>query len=310
VERHARNRIPVLVSACVAAAMAASSLGCSTQPRLTAVPVARPDVGVRPMQLLAPVERTSKRDAIVRLVGRGNVTCTGTLIADDRVLTAHHCVSVRDKRGRISNQDMAPEEIQVELGTEDFPWGEVRVRAIVAPQCGYTSGDGDIAILVLERHLIGMPTVPVRIESAPELKEELHVHGFGRCGPSDAPFIVKDSKRGEGETVDWIQPGAIHLRFRDSGPIESIGVGQFTAKATICPGDSGGPVYSSKEDLIGVVAASVMIGDPTSLRTSVFTRVDKWGALFSAAEEISNGASPSELPPYGDCNLPSQRPAR
>jgi hypothetical protein len=269
------------------------------------------------MQLLGPVDHTSNRDAIVRIVGQANLACTGTLIADDRVLTAHHCVAARDRKGLVLDHDIPPAAIQVELGQEDFPWGEVRVRAIVSPQCGYGSGDGDIAILVLERHLVGMPTVPVRIESPPELKEEFHVHGFGRCGPSDAPttFSLGDKKpereKNKDETVDWIHPGGIHLRLRESDPVEWIGPGQFAAKAAICPGDSGGPVYGSNEHLIGVIAATVMIGDPADKRPSVFTRVDRWGALFSAAEEISKGASPSELPPYGDCHPPAPvRPAR
>jgi hypothetical protein len=240
------------------------------------------------MALLPPLELVSPRDAVVRVVGTGNVTCTGTLIADDRVLTAHHCVSLRDKKGRVQNRDMAPADIQIELGGDYLPWGEAKVRAIVAPQCGYASGDGDIAILVLERHLIGMPTSAVRIESGPEPKDDILIFGFGRCA---------------------LCPDAIHRSLRESGKIESIAPGQFQAQASICPGDSGGPVYSSKGDLIGVVSASVMDGDDHTQGPSLFTRSDAWRQLFAAAHEISNGASPSELPPYTDCHAPAPRPA-
>jgi hypothetical protein len=236
------------------------------------------------MQLLPEMEYVSQRDSIVRIVGAGSITCTGTLIADDLVLTAHHCLAARDKKGRVLDHDMSPKDVQIELGGDYLPWGEVKVRAIVAPQCGYVSGEGDIAILVLQRHLIGMPTSTVRMESGPEPKADITMFGFGRCALSS---------------------DAIHRSMRDLVKIESIEPGQFTAQASICPGDSGGPVYNSKMDLIGIISAAVMHAEEHKLGQSIFIRVDAWQQLFSAAHEISNGASPSELPPYAECKAPS-----
>lgn len=286
--RRARHQVGrALVAACAALGTLAAS-GCAAPPKQIATPAARQGVE-RLFSLMPPLELVSPRDAIVRLVGTGNVTCTGTLFADDLVLTAHHCVSARDKKGRVLNRDMAPEEIQIELGHDELPWGEVRVRAIVAPQCGYVSGDGDIAILVLDRHLIGMPTSPVRIEAPPEAGEVSTVFGFGRCACSEGG--IKLRSRGEGVTkIDHLAPG--HLE----------------ATAAICPGDSGGPVYGSRSDIIGVVSAAVMDGDENTADRAVFTRLDAWPALFVAAHEISNGASPSELPPYSECR--AHKPAR
>jgi secreted trypsin-like serine protease len=302
------------LSAVVAALAVVSLAGCGSwlEPRPT-VPAARPEGEGRPLQL--PFEGTSPRDAIVRIVGQGNVTCTGTLIADDRVLTAHHCVSARDKKGRVVERDMAPEELQVELGREDFPWAEVKVRAVLAPQCGFTQGNGDIAILVLERHLIGMPTVSARIEAPPKLNDALHIHGYGRCAlPSactrdEGADCEDDAERPKKHSTE-LCTDAIHLRARESNNVDWVGPAAFTALAEICPGDSGGPVYSSNEDLIGVVSASEMDGLEKTKGRSVFTRLDVWGALFSAAEEVSKGASVSELPPYGECGASSKRAPR
>ena len=262
-------------------------VGCGppTQRAVIAVPAARHQADGRPMELALPFG-ASPRDAVVRIVG--DVTCTGTLIADDRVLTAHHCVVARDAQGHALDHNMEPRDIEVELGGETLSWGAVKVKAIVAPDCGYTSGDGDIAILVLTRHLIGMPISAVRIEAAPERKDGLLVFGFGHCALSHDP---------------------VHRSPREAGTILSVDTGHFEARAAICPGDSGGPVYSSREDLIGVVSASVMAGDTRTLGRSLFTRVDVWPQLFSAAHEISLGASPSELPPYGDCRARARAPA-
>jgi Trypsin len=255
-----------------------------TQRAVIAVPAARPDGDGRQLRLLPPFELVSAEDAIVRITA--DVTCTGTLIADDRVLTAHHCVVARDAGGHPLDHDKRPQELTIELGGDYLPWGEAPVRAIVAPDCGYTSGDGDIAILVLSRHLIGVPTVPIRIEQQPRKDEELRIYGFGRCA------LSRDG---------------IHRVPRMSSPLQGVEPGHLVATSAICPGDSGGPVYGEKGEIIGVVSASVMDGDETTPGLSLFTRVDVWPQLFSAAHEIANGASPGELPPYGDCSAQRQR---
>jgi hypothetical protein len=275
----------------VGLAVAASSgaAGCvePTQRAVIAVPAARPDGDGRALRLLPPFELAQPEDAVVRITG--DVTCTGTLIADDRVLTAHHCVAARDAAGRALDHDKRPQELTIELGGDYLPWGEVRVRAIVAPDCGYSSGDGVIAILVLSRHLIGIPTAIPRLEGEPRAKEDLKVFGFGRCA------LTSD---------------AIHRVPRTSSALQVVESGHLVATAAICPGDSGGPVYGEKGEIIGVVSASVMDGDEATLGLSLFTRVDVWPQLFSAAHEIANGASPGELPPYGDCRAPQKRAPR
>jgi V8-like Glu-specific endopeptidase len=284
--RHARNQVLRALTAGCALFVLAAAGGCSgSVPRTPeATPAGKEGEG-RPVHPLH-YEGVAQRDAVVRVVGKGKLSCTGTLFADDRVLTAHHCVSERDAKGRVLNRDMSPDDIQVELGGDDFPWGDVKVRAVVTPQCGFVSGDGDIAILVLERHLIGMPTSTARIEAVPQLKDLISVFGFGRCALSH---------RG------------IHRTPREPVEIGSVAPGSFQAEASICPGDSGGPVYNSKMELIGVVSASVMDGDEQTKGRSIFTRVDVWRQLFAAAHEISLGASPSELPPYGECQAPAPR---
>ncbi|HTN89663.1 MAG TPA: trypsin-like serine protease [Sorangium sp.] len=270
-----------VVAAAAAALVLTAAAGC--KPPITnaglPIPAAKPGQEQRPVQLRPPFELSTNEDAIVRIVT--DVTCTGTLITEDLVLTAHHCVAARDENGRTLRRDQEPEAISIELGGDHLPWGDVTVRAVVSPDCGYTSGQGDIAILVLSRRLIGIPTLTPRIEAQPEAKEFVTPYGFGRCA------LSRD---------------AIHLVPRPGGNIDAVSPAHFVATASICPGDSGGPARSDMGgDVVGVISSSVMDGDEHTTGTSYFSRLDVWPELFSAAREIAAGASPSELPPYRSC---------
>ena len=71
--------------------------------------------------------------------------------------------------------------IEVELGGDYLPWGTVKVRAVVAPACGYEGGHGDIAVLVLARKLVGLGMMRARLADPPTLGETIDPVGFGRC---------------------------------------------------------------------------------------------------------------------------------
>ena len=226
-----------------------------------------------------PPALANEDDYVVRIVV-GSVTCSGALIQEDRVLTAHHCVSARDGEGHALNRDVRPEQVRVELGGDYLPWGEVGVRAVVAPTCGYVSGDGDLAVLVLERKLAGVVTRAARLTEAPGKRDQVEPIGFGRCALSS---------------------DGVHRKHRAGGLIELVAEGRFRLSAAICPGDSGGPAVSREDGkILGVISASAMDGDELSLDRSEFVRVDRWRPLFANAELIAKGTSPTELPPI-DC---------
>ncbi len=268
--------VPVLVSTSLLA-----GCGHSTKRVPVATPASHAEAEDRPFTIQLPVDLDVENpsNAVVRIVG--DVTCTGTLIAEDLVLTAHHCVTDRDADGQSLGRDKPPESFMVELGGDDLPWGEVQVRAIVSPDCGYVSGNGDIAILVLSRKLVGVPTMNPRLEAPPSASEPIVPMGFGRCALSRS---------------------AIHRVERPGGNIAQVQEGKFIAVASVCPGDSGGPALSpGGNDVVGVVSASVMDGDERTVAPSVFVRLDVWPELFSAAREIAGGMSPNELPPFRSC---------
>jgi hypothetical protein len=264
-----------------------ASVGCShLRPFRVGLPDPKPTPaagdGSRAPVPVVPLALSDEEDFVVRIVS-GSVKCSGTLIADDLVLTAHHCVAARDDHGDIQRQNVSSAQIRVELGGDYLPWGEVGVRHVVAPPCGYAAGDGDIAILILERRLIGVATLEPRIDREPVKGEAVEPLGFGRCATSH---------------------DGVRRRERRGGTIGAIGNARFRMDASICPGDSGGPALSrDTQELIGVISASVMDGNEVTRGLSEFTRVDRWRSVFSLAEQISKGALPAELPPL-ECETP------
>jgi hypothetical protein len=241
--------------------------------------VARPAAAAEGESRQEPVQspvRAEEEDFVVRVVA-GEVTCSGALIQDDQVLTAHHCMSKRARNGDMLAKDVDPQTVRVELGGDHFAWGEVGVKAIVTPSCGYGAGEGDIAILVLERSLVGVPTRLPRLDSPPTMEETIEPFGFGRCVYSS---------------------NVIHRSQRRGGRVDHVSHTRFQLMANICPGDSGGPAVDAKSgEIIGVISASVMDADEATLGRSEFTRLDAWRPLFAAAQMVSEGISQTELPP-------------
>ncbi len=267
-------------------AAATASGACAQLSRLRSrhapqpTPAASPDDDSRAPPPVMPLALARDDDYVVRIVA-GTVTCSGTLVDEDRVLTAHHCVSARNKFGDVLDTDAKPSSVRVELGGDYLPWGEVGVKAIVAPPCGYKGGTGDIAVLVLQRRLIGVATLPPRLDAPPHLGEGLEPVGFGRCALSNDGIRRKD---------------------RIGGHIDHIGRSTFQFEASICPGDSGGPALNrSQGQVVGVISESVMDGDAHTVGRSEFTRVDEWRPVFANAKLISEGSSAAELPPIAGC---------
>jgi hypothetical protein len=246
--------------------------------------------------LPVPFALATPEDAIVRVVAP-KASCSGTLVDEDLVLTAHHCVVRRSEGGDLTTAVHAPDDLSIELGGDDLAWARVGVKAVVVPPCGFAGGSGDIAVLVLERKLVGVATMTPRLDAPPNVTP-------GATDPSD-PSASPAKPRREVAVVDPIgfgrcalSSGGIHRRPRLGGPIERVDKGTFRLRASICPGDSGGPVLvRGTREVVGVVSMSAMDADEHTAGVSVAARLDSVRAVFAEARAIGDGASPAELPP-------------
>jgi hypothetical protein len=204
------------------------------------------------------------------------MTCSGTLIAEDLVLTAHHCLVQRRAKGEFTATLVAVTAIEVELGGDYLPWGNVGVKAIFAPPCGEGGGPGDVAVLVLERKLVGLATKSVR-DDPPRTGEFVDPVGFGRCA---------------------LSPQGIRRREREGGAITTVSRSTFEVDASVCPGDSGGPALDRiSGEVVGIVSLSAMDHDESTRGRSVFVRVDGLAKVAAYARLVADGADPADLPP-------------
>jgi S1-C subfamily serine protease len=114
-------------------------------------------------------------------------------------------------------------------------------------------------------------------ESGPHAGEFVFPQGFGRCA---------------------LSPEGIRRREREGGSVATVGKGTFEVEASVCPGDSGGPVINlAKGEVVGVVSLSAMDYDEGTRGRSVFTRVDGIPKLVAYARLVGDGADPADLPP-------------
>ncbi len=271
------RRLPLTV---MAIACLSSAVGCGAGfssrrkgddfvPATTQDPISRGGDAM-PFALAVP------EDAIVRVVGP-NTTCTGTIIEEDLVLTAHHCIVDRGSKGEFTKRTLESDQLKVELGGDYFAWAEVGVRHVVVPPCGEAGGGGDIAVLVLTRKLVGLSTMQPRTDAPPNVGEELSPVGFGRCALSS---------------------DGIRRNNREGGRIRALTSETIHLDASICPGDSGGPVFAKgSREIVGVISMSNMDHDDKTRGASVMARLDAYRLVFAHARLVADGLSPQELPP-------------
>jgi secreted trypsin-like serine protease len=190
----------------------------------------------------APAENISR--AIVTVIGSRGSFCTGSLIAQDLVLTAAHCVLPGADYKVIIPGETPPRLLDIRRSASH---PQFNVQNILAHRAS-----ADVALLQLTAPLpqskapapLGMPAVPIEVGS------RLTVAGIGV------------TKRGDGKSGGTIRaadlavtgkPGTLQIRLAD--PLTNNTSGGLGA----CTGDSGAPAFEiqgGRAVIVGVVSWS------------------------------------------------------
>jgi hypothetical protein len=205
-----------------------------------------------------PVSDGERPYAVRVEIGGTDRACSGALIERMWIVTAASCFT-DDPAQYPSLTPGAPRmATRVVVGRTDLTAGGGAVRSIVelVPR-----QDRDLVLAKLSSVVQGVPTVALSAE-APVAGEQLAVAGYGRTADEWAPIRL------HGGTFGVTGTTGSDLNVEGQGG------------ATICSGDSGGPVVragAGGDLLLGVSSRSAQggcFGSETTSRAAVATRVD------------------------------------
>jgi secreted trypsin-like serine protease len=245
---------------------------------------------------------SSADDAVVQVTTDFG-PCSGTLIAKNLVLTARHCVIVKDyvvascrvdgtastDTGAVLGEiDAAQIKVHVGANASDEPVAE---GLYVLSAEGGTICRNDIALVVLDRHLDQVPIIPIRLTRPTTIGERMTVVGYGVTGrvgeaidQGDADVPVVRLRR---EGVRVLDLGS--NRFGKNGDLAAPGT--FVLGPCICQGDSGGPAIVETTGAVAGVASIVGAMPCLASETNAFVQLAEYYDLILQAFALA-GAEP------------------
>jgi hypothetical protein len=238
---------------------------------------------------------------VLRMTGNLVSVCSGSLLAPNLVLTAHHCVSsvqnevnggIDCSQSSFSAPD-APGDLHVStkevfsLNLTDYH----PVREIVVPpgSTGTSFCGVDLAILILSDDIQPDEAVPLvpRLDSELLLHEEYAAVGFGDDGQGGSGM----RRRLGGLFVDCVAEGC--------APAASAGrqlslQHEWIGDHGTCGGDSGGPALDQQNRVVGVISRSA-----PGCSSPIYGDVFSWAAWIQETARHAAEVGDYTAPPWG-----------
>lgn len=232
-------------------------------------------------------------------------TCSGTLVLQNMVITARHCVSqvtepIDCTNGTFGPGMGPPQTFAIMTGYQMQPGaaGWHNVKQILVPSDDHVCSN-DLAILILNDLVpsaearLAVPGVQYPMGDARYAINYTAV-GYGITSPSDSTGSTAGTRRYKTNLPIGCIPGDPNL---DCPPGTNFPEKEFAGGDGTCRGDSGSGAFEQKSFDTGTAPVSWGVlsrgsDDPTHCKGSAYTRLDAWrDFVVQAADQASNNWS-------------------
>ncbi|MDF2693398.1 MAG: hypothetical protein K0S65_1781 [Labilithrix sp.] len=266
------------------------------------MPEAAEDLHASSQPIVGGTPSTTAQNAAVLLNEAGAPGCSGTLIAPNLVLTARHCVAyfnANDECGAPLRGEIGPSLITVSVGVHATPQSWVARATKFFVPAAQELCSADIALVALDNDVKGVKPATVRF-SAPTVDELGTAVGYGDQGTG----------RRQREGVKVLALGPVNASYTTANgqslPMR-LPANELATTESTCYGDSGGPLFDSLGQVIGV--ASRGLDDLCNDRPTYWTTLAAHEQLVrDAAAAVGHPLAAATPPPTSGRNTATGDP--